>query len=77
MLADLVLRAYPIQIDDADLRRVVVEQGANVGPWFDKLRKDYPLRREFSATRVLIEAAPPSWPADWRDRIAALGFQVD
>jgi erythronate-4-phosphate dehydrogenase len=77
VLAELVLRAYPIYVDDADLRAAAVAEGAGIGIEFDKLRKHYPLRREFHATTVCIRDAPESWPGDWAERVRGIGFALD
>jgi erythronate-4-phosphate dehydrogenase len=90
VLAELILRAYPIDRDDADLRTACVREGETgvtregamggagaIGPVFDGLRKNYPLRREFAATRVSLQGTPESWPPDWPRRVADLGFAVE
>ena len=68
--SDLILAAYPIERDDADLRRAAETHNNAIGPAFDQLRKDYPIRREFAATEVRLTGAP----ADWAEPIRRLGF---
>ena len=71
VLAELVTTAYPILRDDADLRAALAASPESVGPAFDRRRKLYPLRREFSATRLRLPGADPKLLR----RAAALGFQ--
>ncbi|HBR99138.1 MAG TPA: hypothetical protein DD979_17415 [Gammaproteobacteria bacterium] len=49
-IRERVLRAYPIDQDDARLRRVLHEPDLEVARHFDQLRKRYPIRREYSPT---------------------------
>jgi erythronate-4-phosphate dehydrogenase len=78
LAAEAILCAYPIWRDDADLRRSVNRltppaARAAVGAAFDALRKHYPLRREFAATRLCLTAAP----AEWLDRLRRIGFSIE
>ncbi len=52
-LLNAMLRAYPIMRDDAALR-ATVSDGEVQGESFDRLRKQYPLRREWSALGIRI-----------------------
>jgi erythronate-4-phosphate dehydrogenase len=73
VLAELILTAYPIVRDDADLRACAAGDPARVDAAFDLRRKQYPLRREFSATRARLVDAP----SQWLPRVAQLGFTVE
>jgi erythronate-4-phosphate dehydrogenase len=89
VLAELILRAYPIYSDDADLRAAAIGQGAGIAAAFDALRKNYPLRREPHATAVCLLDTPRTlpeekradnplaWPVDWAERIRAVGFRLE
>ncbi len=44
-LSEILLSAYDVRVDDASLRACI---GQSIGPCFDALRKNYPVRREFS-----------------------------
>jgi erythronate-4-phosphate dehydrogenase len=46
---------YDIRKDDADLRRIKNEAADNRGAFFDALRKNYHIRREFQNTIVCIK----------------------
>jgi len=50
-LADTVAAVYPILRDDEALRKTVGMSAAERGSLFDRLRKTYPVRREFSRGR--------------------------
>lgn len=73
ILAELISTAYPITRDDSDLRVAMSHHEGGIGPAFDNRRKLYPLRREFSATKVKIHGAD----ADLISRIKQIGFSVD
>jgi erythronate-4-phosphate dehydrogenase len=67
-----VLGCYDVRDDDHRLRRLT-ELAADERPrYFDRLRKEYPVRREFAATR-LVDA---SIPEREREQLAGLGFIV-
>ncbi len=62
-LAELVGRAYDIEADDAALRRPATEDRAALAARFERLRRGYPERREFSACRVRLRGGSPALPA--------------
>lgn len=68
-LRQAVLAVYDIERDDADLRRVADLPVEERGPYFDRLRRDYPHRREFGGT--VVEA-----PAGLGPILAGLGFRL-
>jgi erythronate-4-phosphate dehydrogenase len=72
LLHSLVRTAYDITQDDQNMRKLVQMPAEQRGAWFDSLRKNYPVRREFPYHRVLL---PPQ-----RDKLASclslLGFTV-
>ncbi len=43
----ILSKVYDIKRDDADIRRIITLEDNKAGNYFDNLRKDYPLRREF------------------------------
>lgn len=65
---EALLSAYDVRTDDARLRASLIAKPDNRGAAFDRLRKEYPERREFSAwsTRAL--------PQSLAIRLRALGF---
>lgn len=54
-MSDTVQRIYRIDQDDARLRRILEMPVENRGEFFDNLRKNYPVRREFQNTRIIIK----------------------
>jgi len=69
-VADVVRHAYDILDDDRDLRSLLALDPIAQRAGFDRLRRDYPLRREFSA----FEVATPD--ATLSSILASLGFRV-
>jgi erythronate-4-phosphate dehydrogenase len=55
LLAQAAEQVYSIQRDDKDLRRMVDQPPEERGRFFDALRKNYPVRREFRNTRVVLD----------------------
>lgn len=53
-VSDLVLQAYDIHRDDTQLRGLMQLSEAERAAGFDRLRREYPVRREFSAYRCRI-----------------------
>jgi erythronate-4-phosphate dehydrogenase len=51
-LRQVVTQCYDIERDDAQLRPIAAVPADERGAFFRRLRKEYPLRREFSATTV-------------------------
>jgi erythronate-4-phosphate dehydrogenase len=46
---------YDIKKDDEKLRQIIKEQGEKRGAYFDALRKNYPVRREFQNTVISVK----------------------
>jgi erythronate-4-phosphate dehydrogenase len=71
-LRQAIRAAYDIEADDARLRQIAGLPPEARGKHFGDLRKKYPVRREFPATKVELAAPLPAIEA----AIAALGFSV-
>jgi len=71
-LRDLVLTVYDIEGDDQRLRKILELPSSEQGIYFDRLRKTYPIRREFQNTLIETASVNPSL----RAKIAGLGFRV-
>lgn len=73
---DVIRQVYAIAEDDRALRASV--QQANPGEAFDRLRKQYRVRREFATVRLLnsgfLQRQLP--PTEWQ-RLQALGFRCE
>jgi erythronate-4-phosphate dehydrogenase len=54
-LVNAVQKIYDIREDDIRLRQVLENSIENRGEFFDGLRKNYPVRREFQNTRIVIK----------------------
>jgi erythronate-4-phosphate dehydrogenase len=67
-----VWRAYDVTHDDDELRRVLPMPAADRAAHFDRLRSEYPLRREFGAHTVRVHGQRTSLI----ETLAALGFRV-
>lgn len=72
VLWDIVHRVYDIERDDRDLRGTPCDSDQARGDRFDLLRKNYPSRREFMNTEVLLQNASPVLGA----KVRGLGFKL-
>jgi len=72
-LLRVVEKIYDIKADDVRLRRMLEESEKERGKYFDSLRKNYPVRREFQNTRIILEN-PCLGPAE---KLAGIGFKVE
>lgn len=68
----IVRPVYDIEADDRRLREGAGMEPKARGEHFEKLRKDYPIRREFRFTRVALPKGHPRLEAKIRD----LGFMI-
>lgn len=69
----VIKRVYDIRADDGRLRKVIDLSSDERGNYFDSLRKNYPIRREFSNTRVTLRNGTQAQ----REKLKILGFQVN
>ncbi len=70
ILSETVRKVYSIDGDDAMLRGIFDESTENRGKFFDKLRKNYPVRREFQNTEVVVENGSLA------EKLRGIGFKV-
>jgi erythronate-4-phosphate dehydrogenase len=68
----IVPKIYDVCADDTALRKIADLPQPERGPYFDRLRRDYPVRREFFNTEVKLTGGPEKL----RRKIAALGFKL-
>ncbi len=68
-----VRHAYDIEVDDADLRATLSLPDPERAVAFDRLRREYRVRREFRAFEIVAE---PDVPAVAVETLRALGFRV-
>ncbi len=72
-LLGIVEKIYDIKADDARLRRMLEESAKGRGKYFDSLRKNYPVRREFQNTRIIVEDKNSSLAG----KLKGIGFKVE
>jgi len=72
MLREAVFSCYDIRADDARLRTMLALPPGEQPAYFDRLRKEYPVRREFSTTSVLVDNAD----SECEPILRRLGFPV-
>ena len=71
-IAMTITAHYDVRSDAAALRRILEIDPESAGYYFDELRKNYPLRREFSATTVKL----PEKRKNLAKILLQLGFTV-
>ncbi len=54
IIQDTVQQIYVINRDDFNTREILIVPQEQRGKWFDDLRKNYPVRREFQNTKVVL-----------------------
>jgi erythronate-4-phosphate dehydrogenase len=74
-LREAVLKVCPIERDDAALRKLAGLPPAEQGSYFDRLRAEYPVRREFQNTTVRLCGADPA-AGGLVGKLKGLGFNV-
>lgn len=72
VLREAVEKVYDIERDDTALRGVLKVPEAKQGNFFDQKRKEYPVRREFFNTALILRGGREGL----REKFAALGFRV-
>jgi erythronate-4-phosphate dehydrogenase len=72
VLLEAVSKVYSITTDDAALREMLGSRTADRGKFFDNLRRNYPVRREFQSTTVFVEDEANNLVA----KLAGIGFEV-
>jgi erythronate-4-phosphate dehydrogenase len=72
IIAEIVRRVYDVEKDDAMLRSLHQVEPQERGAFFDRLRKEYPVRREFHNTEVVL----PRAASHLVEVLSGLGFRV-
>jgi len=72
VIRDAVLTVCDVEADDAAMRKILQLPGEDRPSYFDKLRRNYPVRREFHNTRILLKNAR----AGLRAALKGLDFNV-
>ena len=55
VLQGAVKKIYDVKADDFRMRRILDKQAEERGKFFSRLRKNYPVRREFQNTRIIVK----------------------
>lgn len=72
VLREAVLTVYDIEADDRRMRAIRELPTADCGPAFDRLRKNYPQRREFQNTTIEVIGGS----AALRGKFTGIGFRL-
>lgn len=72
VLRETVEKIYNISEDDSRLRWILDRSIGKRGKFFDGLRKEYPVRREFQNTRVVVKDKS----SNLADKLRGIGFKV-
>jgi erythronate-4-phosphate dehydrogenase len=72
VLRELVLKLYNLEADDRDLRKLLSLPPPERRRYFDSLRKNYPVRREFPNTTIQFAGGAHAL----RAKLTALGLRV-
>jgi len=67
-----VRKIYNISEDDRKLRQIINQLSAKRGGFFDNLRKNYPVRREFQNAQIILESPCRSIA----EKLSGIGFKV-
>lgn len=72
IIASVVQQVYVINRDDFNTREILLIEPDGRGKWFDDLRKNYPIRREFQNTEVLVKDTQ----SGIAKKLAGIGFKI-
>jgi erythronate-4-phosphate dehydrogenase len=73
ILHQTVQQVYAINRDDFNTREIATAEPKKRGKFFDDLRKNYPVRREFQNTTIILEQSRPALA----DALKGIGFKVN
>lgn len=73
IISDTVRKIYNVSQDDVNLRLISKEPAKNIGKYFDTLRKNYPVRREFQNTKVILKNVKSALA----NKLEGIGFKVE
>lgn len=72
LIHDIVQQIYTINRDDFNMREILLQPEHEQASWFDGLRKNYPIRREFQNTKVYL----PDVNSPLAEKLYGIGFQL-
>lgn len=73
LIHDIVQQVYTINRDDFNMREILLVEPERRGGFFDDLRKNYPVRREFAGTRIVL----PAGQEDLMRKVSGIGFRTE
>ena len=72
IIHNTVQQVYVINRDDFNMREILLQTENEQGAWFDGLRKNYAVRREFQNTKVFLSDTQSSLAK----KLAGIGFKI-
>lgn len=72
-LNEVILASYDVNRDTVRMRDAMCRHTETTGVVFDRLRREYPLRREFSSTKI----SPRGLSSQDMEKLSLLGFSFD
>ncbi len=72
ILSQAVEEIYKIGEDDSKLRQILNVPAEKKGKYFSDLRKNYPVRREFQNTRIVLDSSCKKTA----DKLVGIGFKI-
>lgn len=69
---DTVQQVYVINRDDFNTREILIVPEDERGKWFDDLRKNYAVRREFQNTQIVLTESDDTLKA----KLSGIGFKA-
>jgi erythronate-4-phosphate dehydrogenase len=73
LLHEIVRQVYVINHDDFNTREIAMVEQEKRGKFFDDLRKNYPVRREFQNTTIILATESTE---DTENKLKGIGFKV-
>jgi erythronate-4-phosphate dehydrogenase len=73
LLHEIVQQVYVINRDDFNTREIAMVEQEKRGKFFDDLRKNYPVRREFQNTTIILATESTD---DTENKLKGIGFKV-
>ncbi len=71
LLYEIVQQVYVINRDDFNTREIAMVEQEKRGKFFDDLRKNYPVRREFQNTKIIMTSENAL-----KTKLSGIGFQI-
>ncbi len=73
LLHEIVRQVYVINRDDFNTREIAMVEQEKRGKFFDDLRKNYPVRREFQNTTIILATESTE---DTENKLKGIGFKI-